>query len=235
MILGYDGDRIGCAWRPTWVPTPHIDALANSGVRCTDGYVSAPYCSPSRAGFLTGRYQTQFGHEFNPHDGNDEAKLGLPLDQRTLANDLHDAGYRTALAQSASGTRGSTLRISRNRGVSTNSSAFWSACTTSSLRQDRQAGFYGSRLFAELDLSRSRTGKSKWLSDRSVNRRSDRLCRSPANGRKPWFLYSGLQRGAHAAGNHSSSIRTASPRVSPIPLGVVIFRCSWASTTAWAG
>lgn len=38
------------------VPTPNLDALAASGVRCTNGYVSSPYCSPSRAGFLTGRY-----------------------------------------------------------------------------------------------------------------------------------------------------------------------------------
>ena len=78
------------------VPTPHLDALAASGVRCTSGYVSAPYCSPSRAGFLTGRAQTRFGHEFNPHVG-DETKLGLPLDQRTIANHLHDAGYATGL------------------------------------------------------------------------------------------------------------------------------------------
>ena len=78
------------------VPTPSIDALAASGVRCTNGYVTAPYCSPSRAGFLTGKAQTRFGHEFNPHVG-DEAKLGLPLDQRTIANVMHDAGYATAL------------------------------------------------------------------------------------------------------------------------------------------
>jgi len=78
------------------VPTPNIDALAASGVRCTNGYVTAPYCSPSRAGFLTGKAQTRFGHEFNPHVG-DEAKLGLPLDQRTIANVLQDAGYATAL------------------------------------------------------------------------------------------------------------------------------------------
>ncbi|OWK38661.1 sulfatase [Fimbriiglobus ruber] len=78
------------------VPTPHIDALAASGVRCTSGYVSAPYCSPSRAGLLTGRYQTRFGHEFNPHVG-DEAKLGLPLDQRTIADRLRGAGYATGL------------------------------------------------------------------------------------------------------------------------------------------
>lgn len=78
------------------VPTPHIDALAAAGVRCTSGYVSAPYCSPSRAGLLTGRYQTRFGHEFNPHQG-DENKLGLPLDQRTIADRLHAAGYATGL------------------------------------------------------------------------------------------------------------------------------------------
>jgi len=78
------------------VPTPNIDALAASGVRCTSGYVTCPYCSPSRAGMLTGRSQTRFGHEFNPHVGN-EAELGLPLDQRTIANELHDVGYATAL------------------------------------------------------------------------------------------------------------------------------------------
>ncbi len=78
------------------VPTPNIDALAASGVRCTSGYVSAPYCSPSRAGFLTGRYQTHFGHEFNPHVG-EENTLGLPLDQKTIADRFHAAGYSTGL------------------------------------------------------------------------------------------------------------------------------------------
>jgi arylsulfatase A-like enzyme len=78
------------------VPTPNIDKLARSGIRCTSGYVSAPYCSPSRAGLLTGRYQTRFGHEFNPHVG-EEGKLGLPLDQRTIANLLRAVGYRTGL------------------------------------------------------------------------------------------------------------------------------------------
>ena len=34
--------------------------------RFTNGYVSGPYCSPTRAALLTGRYQQRFGHEFNP-------------------------------------------------------------------------------------------------------------------------------------------------------------------------
>src|SRR5258708_26708577 len=47
------------------IPTPNIDSIAKNGVRFTQGYVSGPYCSPTRAGFMTGRYQTRFGHEFN--------------------------------------------------------------------------------------------------------------------------------------------------------------------------
>src|SRR5215210_1725724 len=48
------------------IPTPHIDSIAKNGVRCSSGYVSGPYCSPTRAALLTGRYQERFGHEFNP-------------------------------------------------------------------------------------------------------------------------------------------------------------------------
>jgi len=74
------------------IPTPHLDALAASGVRFTNGYVSGPYCSPTRAGLMTGRYQTRFGHEFNP-SGNQ----GLPVAETTLANRLKAAGYVTGL------------------------------------------------------------------------------------------------------------------------------------------
>lgn len=77
------------------IPTPNLDALANSGVRFTNGYVSCPYCSPTRAGLLTGRYQTRFGHEFNP--GAKGADIGMPLSEKTIADRLKEAGYATAL------------------------------------------------------------------------------------------------------------------------------------------
>src|SRR5437868_2771412 len=78
------------------IPTPNIDAIAAGGVRCTSGYVSGPYCSPTRAGLLTGRYQQRFGHELNP--GGVGAKMaGLPTTETTLADRLKAAGYRTAL------------------------------------------------------------------------------------------------------------------------------------------
>jgi arylsulfatase A-like enzyme len=80
------------------VPTPHIDALAKNGVRFTNGYVSATYCSPTRAGLLTGRYQQRFGHEFNPGPA-EHANLdfGLPLTETTLANHLKELGYATGM------------------------------------------------------------------------------------------------------------------------------------------
>ena len=70
--------------------TPNIDRLAQSGVRCTSGYVSHPYCSPSRAGLLTGRYQHRFGHVRNPKF---RAGEGLPLSETLLPEVLSQAGY----------------------------------------------------------------------------------------------------------------------------------------------
>jgi arylsulfatase A-like enzyme len=84
--VGFQGSRD--------IPTPHIDALAKGGIRFADAYVTGPYCSPTRAGLMTGRYPQRFGHEFNP-DGSPE--YGLPLDQTTMADHLRAAGYRTAL------------------------------------------------------------------------------------------------------------------------------------------
>lgn len=81
----------------TDIPTPNIDALAASGIRFTDAYVSSPYCSPSRAGLLTGRYQQRFGHEFNLLPIPSHADAGLPVDQRTIAERLQAVGYRTAI------------------------------------------------------------------------------------------------------------------------------------------
>jgi arylsulfatase A-like enzyme len=71
------------------VRTPSIDRLAKSGVTFTAGYVTAPLCAPSRAGFFTGRYQQRFA--FLNNDG------GIPADVPLLPGILREAGYRTAL------------------------------------------------------------------------------------------------------------------------------------------
>ena len=74
------------------VPTPNIDSIARNGVRFTQGYVAATYCSPSRAGLMTGRYPTRFGHEFNAVARHS----GLSLQETTMAQRLKSLGYATA-------------------------------------------------------------------------------------------------------------------------------------------
>ncbi|MCL4205338.1 MAG: sulfatase-like hydrolase/transferase [Pirellulaceae bacterium] len=89
--LGYaDIGANGC----TDFATPHIDSIADHGVRFTSGYVSAPVCSPSRAGLITGRWQTRFGHEFN-HPLADRSPVGLPVSEKTAAQHFREAGYVT--------------------------------------------------------------------------------------------------------------------------------------------
>ncbi len=78
--------------------TPHIDSIAKNGIRCTSGYVSGPYCSPTRAGLLTGRYQQRFGHEFNPGPpASKDFDPGLSLNETTLPQLLKTAGYKTGM------------------------------------------------------------------------------------------------------------------------------------------
>ncbi|MEJ1974607.1 MAG: sulfatase-like hydrolase/transferase [Lacunisphaera sp.] len=72
------------------VKTPNMDALAADGVRFERGYVSAPVCVASRAGLLTGRYQTRFGIETNA-DGP------LPAAEKTIGDRMRAAGYVTGL------------------------------------------------------------------------------------------------------------------------------------------
>jgi arylsulfatase A-like enzyme len=73
------------------VPTPNLNRLLKSGVELQQHYV-APVCSPTRAGFLTGRYWSRFGVTTPTN------QLGLPMKTVTIASALRDAGYTTCIA-----------------------------------------------------------------------------------------------------------------------------------------
>lgn len=90
--LGYGDTGV---YGSTVIRTPHIDALAASGVRFTSGYVTHPVCSPSRAALMTGRYQQRYGYEFNPV-GRDETG-GVSLREVMMAQIMKSAGYRTGM------------------------------------------------------------------------------------------------------------------------------------------
>jgi uncharacterized protein (TIGR03437 family) len=79
----------------TEIVTPHIDSLAQNGVRFTTGYATSPVCSPTRAGLLTGRYQERFGLELLPRPG--QTDYGFPPGEITLAQQMKTLGYATSL------------------------------------------------------------------------------------------------------------------------------------------
>jgi arylsulfatase A-like enzyme len=96
LILSDDQGSADCGFMGCRdIPTPNIDRIARQGVRFTQAYVSHPFCSPTRAGILTGRYQQRFGHELNPIYDPADTVSGLPLNEVTLAQALAAAGYRT--------------------------------------------------------------------------------------------------------------------------------------------
>ena len=75
------------------IPTPNIDKIAKNGVIFKNGYVSFAVCGPSRAGLITGRYQDRFGYSRNPLYAPQDAGMGLPLTEETMADILKRNGY----------------------------------------------------------------------------------------------------------------------------------------------
>lgn len=111
--LGVQGSRA--------IETPNIDQLSDNGIRLTDFYASAPVCSPSRAGLLTGRYplRSGFANIFSAADdtfvrktmfrlsvgfsklgmsdmaGGASPVKGLPVSEITIPEALQKKGYHT--------------------------------------------------------------------------------------------------------------------------------------------
>ena len=95
---------VGCNGS-TFHRTPHIDALARSGVRFTDGYAAASVCSPTRASIMTGRHPVRVnitdwipGSSQTGRFQHVADRDNLDLDETTIAELLKGHGYKTFFA-----------------------------------------------------------------------------------------------------------------------------------------
>ena len=77
--------------------TPNIDKLASQGAKLTDFYVPVPYCAPSRATLLTGRFPLRHGLVRNPAPDSGIDSIGISTEERTLGEVLQSEGYTTKL------------------------------------------------------------------------------------------------------------------------------------------
>ncbi len=75
------------------IRTPHLDGMAADGMQFKDFYTAAPFCSPSRASILTGRYPLRAGV---PYVLFPTETTGLPQEEITIAEMLSEQGYATA-------------------------------------------------------------------------------------------------------------------------------------------
>jgi arylsulfatase A-like enzyme len=93
-FLSDDHGWADVGWHGGEIKTPNLDKLGMAGARLEQFYVQ-PVCSPTRAALMTGRYPMRHGLQVGVV--RPWAQYGLPLEERTLAQTLMQAGYETAI------------------------------------------------------------------------------------------------------------------------------------------
>ncbi len=79
------------------IKTPALDALANTGTKFTSAYVPHPFCGPSRAGIMTGRYAHTIGAQFNLPPNSETIGEGIDVNEKFMSKMLQESGYKTGL------------------------------------------------------------------------------------------------------------------------------------------
>jgi len=92
--LGYDDLRI---YNPSGLETPQLELLAREGIALKNAYVTAPVCSPSRAGLLAGMYQQRFGYYHNFSQDVPKGIQGIPVKEKLISEFLKECGYINGL------------------------------------------------------------------------------------------------------------------------------------------
>lgn len=94
---------LSCYGRPDY-QTPNLDKLAREGVKFTNAYSAAPVCTPTRVGFISGRYPARLRvgleeplNERKELNADQLRSFGIPHEHPTVASLIKATGYDTAL------------------------------------------------------------------------------------------------------------------------------------------
>ncbi|QHI39242.1 Arylsulfatase [Kordia antarctica] len=79
------------------IKTPNLDALAANGTKFSAAYVPHPFCGPSRAGIMTGRYAHKIGAQFNLPPNSETIGEGIDINEKFFSKVLQESGYKTGL------------------------------------------------------------------------------------------------------------------------------------------
>ncbi|WP_299184040.1 sulfatase-like hydrolase/transferase [uncultured Aquimarina sp.] len=79
------------------IKTPALDALAMTGTKLTSAYVPHPFCGPSRAGIMTGRYAHTIGAQFNLPPNSETIGEGIDKNETFMSKVLQESGYQTGM------------------------------------------------------------------------------------------------------------------------------------------
>jgi autotransporter-associated beta strand protein len=190
---GFMADLNGKA---TDVLTPNLDNLAANAAIMREGYVCAGFCSPARAGFLTGQYGQRFGYEDNPSNqpGNTQ---GLEANQQLISHYLGDLGYTTGaigkwhLGEVDGVNRPLDLGVDEFYGFFGGGRPFWPGYGDSQRALRRGDVSIESQWGSQGDPSRYDPVNGRYLTDAFGEEAADFINRH-AGDEEPFFLYVAL-------------------------------------------
>lgn len=112
MIVDDMSAEFSC-YGETLIETPHLDHLAQTGVRFSKAFVTAPVCSTNRSAFITGMYQTSIGAHHH-RSGRGNLKIHLPKGIRPVPELFQEAGYHTSNTRWPEGPKNSPGKTDYN-------------------------------------------------------------------------------------------------------------------------
>lgn len=176
------------------IKTPNLDKLANRGITFTSAYVSHPFCGPSRASIMTGRYPQAIGTPYNLRDSGIRPNYGVPETETFMSRVLKDAGYHTMAI--GKWHLGFSPRFQPNNrgfdefyGFLAGGHDYFPQNFTPAYQKQKKAGVYPIREYIKPLLhNNTEIEETEYITD-AFSREAIRMINESAKGNKPFFMY----------------------------------------------